>query len=192
MFEPYVMEPEIRQGGIISADLFKIYVNPLLLRIQYSDIGVKICKIEYPGSACADDIRANANTQTEAQILADRAGGLAGKQFYEIQADKSATVVTPYGIHLMRNKLLSQWTVRKCEQSTHLGIQSPSGFTINQNITKARKPYIVCSRWVYMVKMDLMQSLFSYSENTSSLEKSPGNATITNRSQTPTPRGREK
>ena len=84
---------------MISTDLYKIYVNPLLSRIQLSGIGIKIGGIECPGSGCADDpgVQADTHCQEESQVLTDMAGDFAGKQFNEIQADKSATVVTPHG-----------------------------------------------------------------------------------------------
>ena len=39
---PYLVEQGIRQGGIISTDLYKVYVNPVLKRIQYSGMGIRI------------------------------------------------------------------------------------------------------------------------------------------------------
>ena len=146
--DPYLVEQGIRQGGIISTDLYKIYVNPLLSRIQLSGIGIKIGDVECPGSGCADDIGVQADTQEEAQVLTDMAGDFAGKQFYEIQADKSATVVTPHGRGLDSQQCsisLNSQEIPVFQSATHLGLQRSSGYndtvadTVNQNITKARR-----------------------------------------------------
>ena len=70
-------------------------MNRLLLRIQYSGIGVKIGDIEScSGLTCADDLTVHANTQEEAQVLTDVAGDFSGKQFYEMS-------------HLMRKPVLA-------------------------------------------------------------------------------------
>ena len=123
-------------------------MNPLLSRIQLSGIGIKIGDGECPGSGCADDIGVQADTQEEAQVLTDMAGDFAGKQFYEIQADKSATAVTPHGRGLDSQQCsisLNSQEIPVVQSATHLGLQRSSGYndtvadTVNQNITKARR-----------------------------------------------------
>jgi hypothetical protein len=44
-----------RQGGIISTDLYKLYINPLLDRLQDVGIGLKIGSINVNNTGCADD-----------------------------------------------------------------------------------------------------------------------------------------
>jgi hypothetical protein len=44
----------VRQGGILSTDLYKLYINPLLDRLQNVGIGLKIGNVNNTG--CADDI----------------------------------------------------------------------------------------------------------------------------------------
>ncbi|CAG2257578.1 unnamed protein product [Mytilus edulis] len=46
----------VRQGGILSTDLYKVYVNPLLNRLQQSGLGCKIGNVLCNTTACADDI----------------------------------------------------------------------------------------------------------------------------------------
>ncbi|CAC5423170.1 unnamed protein product [Mytilus coruscus] len=46
----------VRQGGILSTDLYKVYVNPLLNRLQQSGLGCKIGNVICNTTACADDI----------------------------------------------------------------------------------------------------------------------------------------
>ena len=45
-----------RQGGILSTDLYKLYINPLLDRLQDIGIGLKIGNINVNNTGCADDI----------------------------------------------------------------------------------------------------------------------------------------
>ena len=46
----------VRQGGILSTDLYKLYINPLLDRLQDVGIGLKIGNINVNNTGCADDI----------------------------------------------------------------------------------------------------------------------------------------
>jgi hypothetical protein len=41
-----------RQGGILSTDLYKLYVNPLLDKLTSSNIGLKIGNVVCNTSAC--------------------------------------------------------------------------------------------------------------------------------------------
>jgi hypothetical protein len=60
------MKHGVRQGGILSADLYKIYVNPLLEKLINTGIGSKVGDIICNTSACADDVTINATTENEA------------------------------------------------------------------------------------------------------------------------------
>ena len=53
--ESYVNEQEVRQGGVLSNDLFKVHVNGLLDRVEHFGRGAKIGKIGIEAPACADD-----------------------------------------------------------------------------------------------------------------------------------------
>jgi hypothetical protein len=46
----------VRQGGTLSADLHKIYINNLLNQIENSGIGAKIGYFICAALTCADDI----------------------------------------------------------------------------------------------------------------------------------------
>ena len=89
-----------------------------------------------------------ANTQKEAQVYTNMVSDFAGKQFCEIQADKSTTVVTPHERSSDGQQVsitMDNEEIPVVEPSTHLGLKRSSGFndkitdTVNQNITKARR-----------------------------------------------------
>ena len=63
----------VRQSGILSADLYKIYVNPLLDRLNHTGMGAKIGTIICNTSALADDITRNSFNEMEAQVFIDTA-----------------------------------------------------------------------------------------------------------------------
>ena len=59
----------MRQGGILSADLYKLYVNDLQYRIQDTGIGLLVGDINCSAPTCADDISNMSNTIDELQVL---------------------------------------------------------------------------------------------------------------------------
>jgi hypothetical protein len=52
----YTFGMGVRQGGILSTDLYKLYINPLLDRLQDVGIGLKIGNINVNNTGCADDM----------------------------------------------------------------------------------------------------------------------------------------
>ena len=42
----------VKQGGLLSADLYKLYVNDLLIMLKDSDLGIKIGSLTLNAVAC--------------------------------------------------------------------------------------------------------------------------------------------
>jgi hypothetical protein len=57
--------------GILSTDLYKLYINPLLYRLQDVGIGLKIGNINVNNTGCADDIALLSTQLSDAQIMGD-------------------------------------------------------------------------------------------------------------------------
>ena len=58
----------VRQGEILSADLYKVYVNPLLERLNRVGVGARIARVTLH-YACADDVTLNTTDFNDAQVL---------------------------------------------------------------------------------------------------------------------------
>ena len=54
--EAFKVQQGVRQGGILSTDLYKLYGNNLLDRLKLPGTGAHIGKIPYVAPACADDM----------------------------------------------------------------------------------------------------------------------------------------
>jgi hypothetical protein len=65
------IEQGVRQGGALSADLYKVYVNPLLDRLSNSGLGGKIGNINCCAPTCADDVALIANNPFDIQTMVD-------------------------------------------------------------------------------------------------------------------------
>ena len=76
----------VRQSGILSADLYKMYVNPLLDRLNLTCLGAKIDNIICNTSACADDITLNSFNEI------DTAAEYAKQERYQLQHTKTNSI----------------------------------------------------------------------------------------------------
>jgi hypothetical protein len=54
--DPFAVSKGVRQGGVLSTDLYKLYINPLLDQIEDSGIGMQIGTIPCSAPTCADDV----------------------------------------------------------------------------------------------------------------------------------------
>ncbi|CAC5386525.1 unnamed protein product [Mytilus coruscus] len=139
----------VRQGGILSTDLYKVYVNPLLNRLQQSGLGCKIGNVLCNSTACADDIALLGKRPPDMQAQINISPDYAGMEGYKLQLQKSVA------IHIQPRP-----TKNSCEpeqyqlgkdpmpnvtKSTHLGIiKTPSmrqniESNVEENVKKARK-----------------------------------------------------
>jgi hypothetical protein len=53
--EPFDVNQGGRQDGILSTDLYKFYINPLLKRLEATNIELRIGNISTNSTACADN-----------------------------------------------------------------------------------------------------------------------------------------
>ena len=139
----------VRQEGILSTDLYKLYINPLLDRLQDVGIGLKIGNINVNNKGCADDIALLSTQLSDAQIMVNMALNFANLEGYELQPKKSVA------IHIRGNNKQCETTNEKLnmgnitmpevEQATHLGIIRTTTMKhniptkVDENITKPRR-----------------------------------------------------
>ena len=65
------IEQGVRQEGILSADLYKVYVNQLLDRMYECGYGARIGDIICNAPTCADDLSSLSDNASELQVLCD-------------------------------------------------------------------------------------------------------------------------
>ena len=53
----FINQQGVRQGGVLSADLYKLFINDLLDRLEATGKGAKIWNIDISAPTCADDVR---------------------------------------------------------------------------------------------------------------------------------------
>jgi hypothetical protein len=86
---PFKVNQGVRQGGILSTNLYKLYINQLLNMYETTGIGYRIGNISVNSTACADDIALISEEQDQTQILINMAYDYAYMEGYELQPTKS-------------------------------------------------------------------------------------------------------
>lgn len=128
----------------MSADLYNVYIGPLLHRLEHSGIGKKIESIKFLTTACADDVTLNCTDSNEAQLLVNISYDFSTKQRYKLQPDKSV-VIGQRKTGSKSDLNMNNTKLQNMDYGTHLGIQwgrSPNetmSKTVSENIKKSRR-----------------------------------------------------
>ena len=123
--DPFVIEQGVRQGGTLSADLYKIYINQLLDELCDLQIGGKIGNINCCAPTCADDITITANNVQEAQILINIASDYSYREAYHLQPLKSVVLPQNTAKTSTEEKYdlkLNNTKMSIVDKATHIGI----------------------------------------------------------------------
>ncbi|KAH3888582.1 hypothetical protein DPMN_012620 [Dreissena polymorpha] len=87
--EPFSISQRVRQGGILSTDLYKLYVNPLLDMLAETGRGGRIGTVLVNSSACADDLCLMGRDHGDVQLLIDMSHTFANVERYLLQPTKT-------------------------------------------------------------------------------------------------------
>ncbi|CAC5410725.1 unnamed protein product [Mytilus coruscus] len=137
------IEQGVRQGEAISADLYKVYINPLLQILSTSGLGAKIGNINCCAPTCADDVALISNNPFELQNMINIAVDFSQREGYLLQPQKS--VVLPIKTC---NKMLDIdqgfWKLKNIDMpivqdSSHIGIKKSQKDSTNATITENRR-----------------------------------------------------
>ncbi|CAC5405005.1 unnamed protein product [Mytilus coruscus] len=145
--EVFEIEQGVRQGGAISADLYKLYVNPLLNLLCDTGIGGHIGNIGCCAPTCADDVAIIANNPIELQTLVNIAVNFRKREGHTLQPTKS--VILPVNTSSRAIEIEDNfWHINNnplpvVEHSSHIGIQKcqkkSAKLTVDENVKKARR-----------------------------------------------------
>ncbi|CAC5412369.1 unnamed protein product [Mytilus coruscus] len=124
--QPSQVNEGVRQGGVLSTNLYKLYINQLLNMYVTTGAGYKIGNISVNSTACADDIALISQDSIQAQILINMSYDYAYMEGYELQPTKSVALNIS---HEQRKQESNNQTFKmgpndmpSIEKATHLGI----------------------------------------------------------------------
>ncbi|CAC5359515.1 unnamed protein product [Mytilus coruscus] len=140
------IEQGVRQGGTLSADLYKVYVNQLLDNLNESNICGKIGPISCCAPTCADDIALLGDIPLDLQILINIAFDYSQRKGYLLHPEKSVVlpVLTSKKVTYEEEKsFMRDKQMPVVNKTSHIGIQRDSrdttASTIEENLKKARR-----------------------------------------------------
>ena len=144
--KPFTVQQGVRQGGILSTDLYKLYVNDVLDQLENSGLGYCIGDIFCGAPTCADDIALVANHPVDLQSMISTVENYSIVEKYSLQPTKSVILKhAEKKLHSEFNFEIGHQTMSQPEAATHLGIKHNSDFkksittNIEENISKARR-----------------------------------------------------
>ena len=123
--EPFEVHQDDRQGGILSTDLCKLYINQHLNLLETSGMGHRIGNININNTACVDDIALVSENPDQAQALISMAYDYAYMEGYELQPTKSVVLNISQKQNNWENSTTFTMGPQKMpavESATHLGI----------------------------------------------------------------------
>ena len=85
----FKIEQGVRQGRVLSADLYKLYINPLLNFLDDSGLGGKIGNINVCAPTCTDDVALLAYNPLDIQTMVDIAVDFSKREGYQLQPAES-------------------------------------------------------------------------------------------------------
>ena len=93
--EPFEILQEVRQGGVLSTDLYKVYSNPLLDRVTGLLTGGMVGDVCCAAPACADDVTFTSDKPDELQVLVSESEDYSGMERFLLQPVKSVVMPVP-------------------------------------------------------------------------------------------------
>ena len=141
----------VKQGGLLSADLYKVYSNDMFDTLDQCVVGGRIGDIRVAAPGCCDDVAVQSNDPSDLQILVNNSKYYSGLHHYILQPQKSV-VVEP---KLIKQKgspaskpfiwKLGEESMPIVKKAPHLGICRSSSIkkteqeTVKQNISKSQR-----------------------------------------------------
>ena len=119
--KPFQIKQGVRQGGILSTHLYKIFVQDLLVELEQNSIGYQLGNIYVGSPTCADDIAFISNDKHELQLMLNVLGRYANEHHYSIHPTKTQI------IDCSKTKSDYKWTldgndVTIAKSGVHLGL----------------------------------------------------------------------
>ena len=84
--------PGVRQGGTLSAPLYKLYIHPLLEKLEESKLGLSLAGAHIGTPTCADDMLLMANNEWDLQAIIDITELFASQRRYTLHPTNSCVL----------------------------------------------------------------------------------------------------
>ena len=148
---PFPVKQGLRQGGTLSAPLYKLYIHPLLEKLEKSKLGLSLGGAHIGTPTCAEDMVLMANTEWDLQDMIDITELFASQRRYTLHLTKSCVLhINQSGVDsLSQVSRICGEQMNTVDEVTHLRItrQSDRRLThlVKEQVTRGRR--IACPVW---------------------------------------------
>ena len=144
--EPFQVHQGVKQGGVLSTDLYKVYNNGSLDRLAVTKGGFRIGEICCAAPTYADDTSPMSDELSPIQSLVSEAEDFSVMEFFVIQPVKSVVLPVPYHMRELKDCDIQIKVDNKdlpvVSQTMHMGIMRSANTqesAVQENIKKARR-----------------------------------------------------
>lgn len=142
--ENFPINQGVRQGGILSTHLYKIYIDELLNILKSKRLGLRIGTVFIGNPTCADDVALLASSPEELQLMLWEAVRYARKYRYKIHPTKThISVISNLKTEKDSTWKLGEISIKLSDSSVHLGMtragKKESSINVNERISSARR-----------------------------------------------------
>jgi hypothetical protein len=116
----YEVRQGVRQGGVLSTHLYKLYLHELLVQLQRHAEGLYLGPYFLGSPTCADDLLLMARSELDMQLMLDAVNAYAKAHKYRINPTK--TTLTFYGKKQDGDLYLGDDIISPTKEFKHLGI----------------------------------------------------------------------
>ena len=144
--EPFQVHQGVKQGGVLSTDLYKVYNNRSLDRLAITRGGFRIGEICCAAPTCADDTAPMSEELSPLQSLVSEAEDFSIMEHFVIQPVKSVVLPVPYHTRKHQDSSIRIKVDGKdlpvVTETMHMGIMRSANTqesAVQENIKKARR-----------------------------------------------------
>ena len=144
--DPFDIKQGVRLGGILSTDLYKLYINDVLDQVDESLLGAYIGHTHCAIPTCADDVSLLTNDPTSMQTLITTVENYSQQEKYLLQPAKCKVLKSgKQKVQDGNEFILNDTSIDNADTAVHLGITHNCNHRktipdhIQENISKARR-----------------------------------------------------
>ena len=143
--DPFSVCQGVRQGGILSTELYKIYINDVLNQLEESGLGAHIGAINCGAPTCADDLALLSEDPIKLQTMISTVENYSRVEGYKLQPTKSIILRNEKNPRKLDHFQIDSKIMPESDKSVHLGIichkehRKTISTNIQENIKKARR-----------------------------------------------------
>lgn len=139
--DSFRIQQGVRQGGILSTELYKAYVNCLLQELEQNRVGLHIGTVYAGCPTCADDVAMLSDNPEELQLMLNIAQRYSKQHRYMLHPSKSKVITNVKSSN-------EKWSIGEnsfstSDQTVHLGLiraaAGESGLNVGDRICLARR-----------------------------------------------------